>query len=613
METIAVSRETQDPYAGLLSAAAGRQWRRIGTRRRSGVAVPLFSVHSRKSIGVGELPDLKLLVDWCKASGLSIIQLLPMNDTGNGFRPYDAESANALEPAYLALRSVKGVPVRRFDKALRALARRFPAGKRRVDWKVKRAKLEILAEMFRSRTSAGRGGFDAWKRENAEWLENYAAYRVLKELYGGGWESWPDKFRHRGPEALASLGRESAERMEFFRWVQWQLFLQFRDARKYASSKGVFLMGDLPFLVSRDSAEVWARQDHFKLDLVAGAPPDAFFSGGQRWGMPPYRWDRIAADGHRYLLTRLRYAGNFYDLFRIDHVIGIFRLWTIPAGAPHERQGLDGTYDPPDEASWEAQGRGILGLMLANSEMLPCAEDLGVVPPVCTRVLEEYGIPGIDIQRWTRDWNGTNEFIAPERTRRNSAAMISTHDTSPLGPWWRHEAGTVDAGLFERKCREMGIAFEAVKERLFDAKRSAYGRLRWRPGLRRDDVTATLARPAEEAGELIRMFQSTVDEREKFLRFLGLDPRRDKMTPEFVTRAIRKSLETASIFSIQLLQDWLLLDRGVKTDSWDFRINFPGTFDKRNWTIVLPRSLEEMKRMPANRAIRGLVRGTGRI
>jgi 4-alpha-glucanotransferase len=210
-------------------------------------------------------------------------------------------------------------------------------------------------------------------------------------------------------------------------------------------------MGDLPFLVSRDSADVWSHQQYFKLELASGAPPDMLYAKGQRWGMPPYNWQAIEANKYDYLTEKLEFAENFYDLYRIDHVVGIFRVWTIPLSEPLEHSGISGSFDPAEEASWEDHGKKILSIMVKNANMLACAEDLGVVPACSYKILSELGIPGIDIQRWMRDWDKTYDFKKPDLYRYNSLATIATHDMSSLCAWWDFEAGTIDEELFMRK------------------------------------------------------------------------------------------------------------------------------------------------------------------
>ncbi len=226
-------------------------------------------------------------------------------------------------------------------------------------------------------------------------------------------------------------------------------------------------------MVSRDSADVWVHPEFFKLEFAAGAPPDMYTALGQRWGMPTYNWDKIWADGYRYLKDKLKYAQEFYDILRIDHVVGIFRIWNIPYNEPQENQGLNGFFDPQDKNKWEGHGKKILSAMLGSTNILLCAEDLGVIPKVCPKTLKEFGIPGSDVQRWVKDWKAKHDFLAPKDYRVLSVAMLSTHDTTNWPAWWKNEAGTVDEALFIRKCTDhRQIDFSHIKDKLFDLAHS---------------------------------------------------------------------------------------------------------------------------------------------
>ena len=590
----------------------------MGLVRRSGVAVPLFSIYSSNSIGIGEIPDLRLLADWCALAGMSMIQLLPMNDVGFNFRPYDAQSTFALEPMYLCLGRLTGVEPESFKREREALAGRFPAGGAKVHYGIKKAKLDLLWEIFQAAKERfqAAASFRDYVRDQKFWLEDYSLFKVLKEEYGqASWEQWPEKFKSRDAGALEEYRRNKSAKLEFEKWLQWQLSEQFKELKRYTQAGKIFLMGDLPFLVSRDSADVWSHQDYFKLDLSSGAPPDAYFAQGQRWGMPPYRWERIAQRGYDYFIEKLKYAQNFYDLFRIDHVIGVFRIWTIPCSEPVEHYGLNGVFDPSDESKWEDQGRELLSQMIQNTAMLPSAEDLGIVPACSYRALEELAIPGMDVQRWSKEWQTTCGFKAPEQYRKNSIAVISNHDMSSFQAWWEFEAGTVDAELFERTARARGIAPEKINGALFDPKKSRYGRLRWREGIK--DIPAllrVLGRPADEIPDLVDLYRASYDEKIKFWDYLGLEPPyHEKATPALVRRALEKISAAASIFSVQLLQDWLALGGISKGNLWNFRINFPGTLEDRNWTLVLPLSLEEINRLEINGKIKEINAAAGRI
>ena len=600
-------------YDKFLSAITKKQWERVGLKRRAGVAVPLFSLYSLSSIGIGELRDLKLLVDWCKMTGMSIIQLLPLNDVGFNFRPYDAQSTFALEPMYLAIEALRAVRLKSlgsFGDELRQLRKSFPLGgrRKRVNYKIKQAKLELLWKIFKDNQEFPRD-FQAYVQENSFWIEDYAFFKVIKEKNEEkGWEFWGSRLRQRNIQSIKSFEKENLERLKFHKWLQWQLFEQFKMVREYAKSKDVLLMGDLPFLVCRDSADVWARQGYFKLDLVSGAPADMYFANGQRWGMPVYNWENIAKNDYDYLKEKLKYAENFYDLFRIDHAVGMFRIWTIPLEEPLENAGLRGTFEPKDESIWEAQGRKLLSLMAAGTKMLPCAEDLGVVPACSNKVLEEFGIPGTEVQRWTRDWGRTYNFKPSGDYRKNSIATVSTHDSSTLCAWWEYEAGTVDEKLFERRCLEAGINLGAIKNELFDSGNSFHGRLRWNDVINSVDILLkVLGRNENQAVALINLYRESCDEKKKFCGYLGISNEpEEKCSHELIRMALEKINSSASIFSIQLLQDWMSIDCLCEGDVWEMRINFPGTLSNKNWSLVTDLSLEEILTLPINNVIKNM-------
>lgn len=602
-------------YQQFLSAITKKQWERIGIKRRSGVAIPLFSVYSENSIGIGELPDIKLLVDWCRETHMSIIQLLPMNDVGFNFRPYDAQSAFALEPMYLSLDELSGADLAPFKKELESLRKRFPTGGNRVNYQIKQAKLELLWKVFQ-RNSNPPSAFNGYLQDCKSWLNDYVLYKVIKEENSAKtWEDWDSRLKNREPKALEDFRNDNLERIKFHQWLQWQLYEQFKSVKAYAESKDVLLMGDLPFLVSRDSADVFSHQDYFKLDLFSGAPPDMYFAKGQRWGMPVYNWQNIARDGFYCIKERLRYAENFYDLFRIDHVIGVFRIWTIPILEPKENAGLNGRFDPQDESLWEAQGKKILSVMASSTKMLPCAEDLGVVPECSYRVLEEFGIPGIDVQRWMKYWGTSYDFKAPQDYRKNAVAALSTHDSSILCAWWLYEAGTVDGELFKRKCREAGVSFDSAAKELFNLENSNHGRLHWKHKINNIDLLLkALNRALPEAGDLVNLYKESHNERKKFWDYLGMG---DKFGRSCAHDLVRLSLEkissASSIFSIQLIQDWLAIDCLYDCDFWQLRINFPGTLSEKNWSIVMDLSLEDILTLPVNNIIREINLRTGRM
>jgi 4-alpha-glucanotransferase len=602
-------------YENLLNSLAGASWKRIGIKRRSGVVAPLFSVYSSKSVGIGEFPDIFLLADWCAQTGMSLIQLLPMNDVGFGFRPYDAQSSFALEPMYLSIERLRHVDIKPFQRDLTKLKNQFPTSVGRINCKIKGAKLALFWKIFASVKPEAIDAFCAFKKEQCFWLEDYALFKIIKEGQNEcSWERWPPELKNRKPVVLAEIKKSHQKQILFQEWLQWQCYEQFKDAKEYAASRGVIVMGDLPFLVSRDSADAWSKQEYFKMEFSSGAPPDMLYAHGQRWGMPPYNWGAIAAHDYDYIKEKLRFAENFYDLYRIDHVVGIFRVWSIPNNEPPESGGLNGSFDPPDERTWEEHGRRLLTVMLQNTRMLACAEDLGTVPPVTPKTLAEFGIPGIDIQRWMRDWGKTYNFTRSQDYRAIALATLGTHDMSCFNAWWDFEAGTVDDVLFSRKCAEKGLDIDAVKARLFDLKNAQHGRLRWRPEISSTSVfLKNLGIEEGQARDLLDMFLASWDEKDKFLQLLELDPPAPgQATQGLLKAALEKITLSSCIFTTQLLQDWLSLDGLFDMDPWEMRVNFPGTVHEKNWTLAMPMPLEDIMNLPVNTVIKKINEEGGR-
>ena len=543
-----------------------RKSREDTLKRMAGVLVPLFCVYSDKKSVKSNFDNIKLLADWCKLCGLSIIQLLPMNEVGITSCPYDSISSFALDPKYASGKS----PVSASDK-----------------------------------------GFKKFCEENTYWLEDFCVYKALKKSHNGiPWYEWQGRYRNRDAQALKGFAREQEDEIVFHKWMQWTLFKQFMAAKEYANSKGVLIKGDLPILVSRDSADVWAHPEFFKLEYAAGAPPDMYCAKGQRWGTPTYNWENIEAGGFTYIKEKLKFAGNFYDILRIDHVVGLFRIWSIPYNEPMENQGLNGFFDPKDEFAWGGRGRKLLSVLRENTDMILCAEDLGIIPKVCPETLKEMKIPGNDVQRWTKDWQVTHDFLPPAKYRALSVAMLSTHDTTNWAAWWENEAGTVDEALFIRKCGERGIDYGAAKDRLFDAARSRHGRLRWREDI--DSVqkfTGIIGRRPEELKDFIELYENTYLEKDKLWKHLKMNgPMREGSDPKIVRAALGITFGSNSIYCIELIFDLLMLAGICKGDPHRYRVNTPGTVGPQNWSLKIPLSLKELLAHGVNKEIKGLAR-----
>jgi len=584
-------------YNYLLQTNTGYKWQKIGAKRRAGIAVPLFSVHSENSCGIGDFNDLKLLIDWCTECSFSILQLLPLNDVGNDYAPYNSVSTFALDPMYISFKLLKYCNASNFSSDILEIKNVNRPIFGRVNYRIKEAKINLLRKIFKSLHAEEIREFTNFVNNNSYWLRDYAIFKILKSKDENmQWEEFNDKGKLRTQEYLLKIEADNKNEITFIFWIQWQLFEQFKEIKTYAGEKGIYIMGDLPFLVSRDSADVWSHQNYFRLDLSAGAPPDMYFALGQKWGMPPYDWNNIANDRFVYIKERLKYAENFYDMFRIDHFIGLFRVWT--SSYYEEKSGsAGGSYLPHEEYLWEEHGRKILDIMNSATGMLPCAEDLGTVPECSYRVLQDYGIPGIDFQRYMKS---NFYFRSPFEYRPNSCAVISTHDSSFFPNWWQYEAGTVDKHLFEilvNPNNDNNMHLRAVEEKLFDLKNSRYGRLRWRDEISNVETMLYLAQPApEKVSQLSYLYMESYAEKKKFCEFLGVSELPNNISSQLIYLGLQKANVSKSIFSIQLIHEYLALDKDLlsKITRWGCRINTPGKVSKNNWSVRLPISLDRL-------------------
>ena len=574
-------------------------------KRRAGILAPLFSIYSENSLGIGDLEDLKLLIGWCSECGYSIIQLLPMNEVGPTFCPYDSISSFALEPVYARLKP-----------SSTGKAGSSQSSSYHVDYNVKDKKMRILKGLYnKEKLIASNKEFVLFLEENRYWIDDYSLFKALKGYHNHApWYEWGNGYRNRDSYLLEQFEKEHKEELSFYKWTQWVLFKQFKDAKRYAESKKVLIKGDLPILVSRDSADVWAHPDFFKLEFAAGAPPDMYCAKGQRWGMPTYNWDRIRSDNFTYVKEKLKVAENFYDILRIDHVAGLFRIWSIPYDEPADNQGMNGFFDPGDENVWGSHGSDLLSVLQNSTSLSLCAEDLGVVPKVCRDALADMGIPGNYVQRWAKDWRVLHDFLDPDKYKKLSVAMLSTHDTANWAAWWENEAGTIDEELFIRKCNERGIDYNYAKERLFDSDRSKHGRLRWIEDIdSKEKYIEALGKRPEELKDFIELYENTYLEKEKLWKRLKLKGKmREKSDAEIVRAALNITASANSIFCIELIFDLLNLAGLCKGDPYKYRVNFPGTVSADNWSLKIPVSLEKLLAHKVTKELKEIVASSGR-
>ncbi|XP_074306803.1 4-alpha-glucanotransferase DPE2 [Silene latifolia] len=327
--------------------------------RGSGMAIPMFSLRSEEDVGVGEFLDLKLLVDWAVASGFHLVQLLPINDTSvNGMwwdsYPYSSLSVFALHPLYLRVQALsKNIP----DEIKQEIEKE----KQRLDLKdvdyeaTMATKLALAKKIFSLEKDQilKSESFLKYFSENEEWLKPYAAFCFLRDFFETSDHSQWGRFSHFTEDKLEKLVSEDSPQYNiicFHYYIQYHLHSQLSEAAEYARRKGVVLKGDLPIGVDRNSVDTWVYPSLFRMNTSTGAPPDYFDKNGQNWGFPTYNWEEMSKDNYAWWRGRLTQMAKYFTAYRIDHVLGFFRIWELPE---HALTGLVGKFRPSIPLSQE--------------------------------------------------------------------------------------------------------------------------------------------------------------------------------------------------------------------------------------------------------------------
>jgi 4-alpha-glucanotransferase len=319
----------------------------------TGIAIPVFSLRSNSSFGTGEFTDLKLLVDWAVATGLKMIQLLPVNDTTatqtwKDSYPYAAISAFALHPLLLNVEVVAGKQNADIITALASKQKQLNK-LNELDYEaVVKIKTDVIQKLYSLQKESFKDdlNFINFFELNRHWLEPYAAFCYLRDKYkSADFSTWKKNAVYNESEIqeLISPQQKHYNEIAIHYFTQYHLHLQLKDATAYAHKNGIIIKGDIPIGISRNSADAWVEPGLYHMDEQAGAPPDAFTAKGQNWGFPTYNWEAMHQDNFRWWRKRFDQMSNYFDAFRIDHILGFFRIWSIPA---HAVEGLLGRFMP---------------------------------------------------------------------------------------------------------------------------------------------------------------------------------------------------------------------------------------------------------------------------
>ncbi|OFW42068.1 MAG: 4-alpha-glucanotransferase [Acidobacteria bacterium RIFCSPLOWO2_12_FULL_67_14b] len=409
-------------------------------RRQSGLSVPLFSLGSSRGWGIGEFPDLAIFSRWAAEAGQALLQILPVNEMPPAeTSPYSAMTAMALDPIYISMVDVVDfaglggeLALDEADAAALAMVRKSP----RIRYQqVRHLKQRWLRRSFDRflRVEVARGTpralrFDAFVAHEAWWLDEYGVFRALHALHEElPWQDWPEPLAKAEPATVQQARVALHLEITYRKYLQWLAAEQWAEAKRLAWPTRLF--GDLPFMISADSPDVWARQDQFRFDATIGVPPDAFSETGQDWGLPPWRWEAMASTDYAWMRARARRYAHLYDGFRIDHLVGLYRMYIRPIDT-----NVAAFFAPPDEPAQIALGEQLIGV-LGSGEPRPMliAEDLGVIPPFVRESMARLDLPGSKVLRWERHWDQPGQPpIDPREFPERSVATTGTHDIEPL-------------------------------------------------------------------------------------------------------------------------------------------------------------------------------------
>ncbi len=434
----------------------------IGERRTWGWMVQLYQVRSERSWGLGDLGDLAQLTgSGGRENGAGFVLVNPLHAAEPVGpmepSPYLPTTRRFMNPVYLRVEDVPEYAG--LDAAARARVEELAAPQRarnttdeQLDrnavWEAKRVALELVHGV--PRTEQRQAAYDDYLAREGAGLVDFATWCALVERYDGWWRNWPEELHDPSSAAVEAARKELADRVDFWCWLQWVLDEQLAKAQAAATAAGmpVGVVHDLAVGVHPGGADSWGLQHVLALGVNVGAPPDAFNQQGQDWSQPPWRPDALAETGYApyrdMLRTILRHAGGI----RIDHILGLFRLWWIPKGAPADQ----GTYVRYDHEALI----GILALEAHRAGAFAVGEDLGTVEPWVRDYLAERGILGTSILWFERDWDGNREPLPPERWRELCLATVATHDLPPTAGYLTGEHIRIrsELGLLTRSVEE---------------------------------------------------------------------------------------------------------------------------------------------------------------
>ncbi|MBT8036081.1 MAG: 4-alpha-glucanotransferase [Verrucomicrobiae bacterium] len=532
--------------------------------RRLGILIPVFSLRREDDLGIGDTRALKAAIDWAAEHRMGFLQLLPINETGSDNSPYNAISSIALDPVLLEMEAIPEIGIKEIRDVGSELGV-YVTSDDLVDYGASHeAKWKLLNDGFDKfwQSDVKDARFEAFRSAESEWLVPYCKYRWMMEMAGTEeWETWPDAYNT--PENaeiyLAGLAADEVDRnLAFYAWVQWHAFTQWRQLHEYAEGKDVKLMGDIPIGVSYNSADVFFEPQWFDLTISGGSPPETVFKDdafacqwGQNWGVPLYRWDVLEQHDFSWWRRRIEKLTDVFHIFRIDHILGFYRIYSFPWRPKRngeflgltEKQAMELTggalpgFSPrPDDTAENrsanlADGDRYLRIVQeAAGDGEVVGEDLGCVPDYVRPHLEKLGIAGFKVCHW--EARGDGEAVPGSVYPECSFATYATHDHDSIPAMWNVLKGMLGGLEHEGAMRGLALLSDFA-------------------GLPKGDTAAAYS----EYGPVVKW------------------------------ALFEKLLKSNANYAALMITDLI--------DSTQ-RINTPGTVGGANWRYRLPWSLEEM-------------------
>jgi 4-alpha-glucanotransferase len=413
--------------------------------RGAGILLHISSLPS--AYGIGDLgPEAYRFADFLAQAGQKYWQLLPLNpvEDAQSYSPYSSSSSMAGNVLFISPELLAKDGLLKIDK-------RSPVtNSKKVNYpQTIKLKEQLLDEAFRTfmKSQTNRSNYQQFTDDNRTWLDDFALFTALRNQYNKPWFKWPLDIRHRKKQALIKTVAAHREEIEKTKWLQFIFFEQWRLFRSYCKDNGIQLVGDLPFYVSYDSADVWSHQKYFsitsdgKLNGVAGVPPDYFNGNGQLWGMPVFRWEVLKKDNYRWWIKRLQKNAELFDIIRLDHFRAFADYWVVPAGHKTARRGK-WKYGPAYD---------FFNVIKNHFPHLPfIAEDLGDINEKVVRLRKDYALPGMKILQFAFGNNISESEYIPHNYGENFFVYTGTHDNNTTRGWFRKDIGKTERNNLSR-------------------------------------------------------------------------------------------------------------------------------------------------------------------